>query len=224
MAGAAAFATLVTGGAVRPFRVADDLGLGALAFIAGRLVVVVAHELAHALTLASFGRRPRRLGFKLLGIVPYAFVDTSEAWFEGRSRRIAVAAAGPIADTCLAGLFALVAVCAAASRPMSRTSWPSAPILGTLLNLNPLLDRDGYQILVDVVREPGLRRRARDRIAGRLAAAERSRSVALYALAMLAAAVVTAAAGTLTATQIAGRGRAVAPWHSCSGSCRPLCC
>jgi putative peptide zinc metalloprotease protein len=40
--------------------------------------------------------------------------------------------------------------------------------LGGLFNLNPMLDRDGYNILVDLLREPGLRRRAREQLSARL--------------------------------------------------------
>ena len=32
--------------------------------------------------------------------------------------------------------------------------------VGALFNLNPLMERDGYHVLVDLLREPGLRRRA----------------------------------------------------------------
>ena len=35
-----------------------------------------------------------------------------------------------------------------------------AAYVGAFFNLNPFIDRDGYQILVDALREPGLRRRA----------------------------------------------------------------
>jgi hypothetical protein len=38
-----------------------------------------------------------------------------------------------------------------------------------LFNLNPLLERDGYHVLVDVVRQPGLRRRALEQLRRRLA-------------------------------------------------------
>jgi putative peptide zinc metalloprotease protein len=34
------------------------------------------------------------------------------------------------------------------------------------MNLNPFLDRDGYHALVDLLREPQLRRRSRARLAG----------------------------------------------------------
>ena len=43
-----------------------------------------------------------------------------------------------------------------------------AAYVGACFNLNPFLDRDGYQILVDVLREPGLRRRSREQFARRL--------------------------------------------------------
>ncbi len=36
--------------------------------------------------------------------------------------------------------------------------------VGALFNLNPLLERDGYHVLVDLLREPGLRRRASQRL------------------------------------------------------------
>ena len=80
---------------VTPFVVADHLGWGAAVFLAGRLAAVSLHEIGHGLAVASFGRRVRRAGVKLILIFPFGFVDTSDAWFEPRRRRIAVSAAGP---------------------------------------------------------------------------------------------------------------------------------
>ena len=57
---------------------------------------VAVHETAHGLAMASFGRKIHKAGLKLVMIFPYAFVDTSEAWFEPRKRRIAISAAGRI--------------------------------------------------------------------------------------------------------------------------------
>ena len=39
-----------------------------------------------------------------------------------------------------------------------------AGYLGALLNLNPLLERDGYHVLADLLGAPGLRRRAAQRV------------------------------------------------------------
>jgi putative peptide zinc metalloprotease protein len=47
-----------------------------------------------------------------------------------------------------------------------------AAYVGAFFNLNPFIDRDGYQILVDVLREPGLRRRAKAQFSRRLSGGE----------------------------------------------------
>jgi putative peptide zinc metalloprotease protein len=43
-----------------------------------------------------------------------------------------------------------------------------AGYVGAFFNLNPFIDRDGYHILVDYLREPGLRKRAKDQFSRRL--------------------------------------------------------
>jgi putative peptide zinc metalloprotease protein len=48
-----------------------------------------------------------------------------------------------------------------------------AAYVGAFFNLNPFLDRDGYHILVDVLREPGLRQRARQQLAQKLSGVAR---------------------------------------------------
>jgi putative peptide zinc metalloprotease protein len=202
-AGFAAFAAVVASGEVRPLHVAGQLSVGAAAFLAGRLAVVTLHELGHALTLASFGRRSRRIGFKLILVFPYGFVDTSEGWFEPRRRRIAVSAAGPITDGFLAGACSLVALAGAGSARSVAFQLALGAYLGMLLNLNPMLERDGYHALVDVLGEPDLRRRARAqltrRLAGRSSSAAEPRSVALYGVATLVWSIVAACfAGAMT--------------------------
>ena len=163
VAGLVAFPYLVVGRYGTPFVVAHKIGIGGLVFLLGRFGVVAVHETAHGLTLASYGRRVRKAGLKLLLIFPYAYVDTSEAWFEPRRRRIAISAAGPVSDLSLGAIFALV--CLALPAGVLRDIFfqlAFAAYLGAFFNLNPFVDRDGYQILVDVLREPGLRRRARE--------------------------------------------------------------
>jgi pSer/pThr/pTyr-binding forkhead associated (FHA) protein len=120
--GAVAFASLVAGDEVRPFQVGD--GLGWIAFLAGSIAAVVVAKLAHALTLASFGRRPR-LGLRCVT-------------FEVRSRRMAVAAAGLVADVCLAGLFSLIALCVPGLGADIAYPLALGAYLGALLNLNPM--------------------------------------------------------------------------------------
>jgi putative peptide zinc metalloprotease protein len=177
-----------------PFVVASKIGVGGLVFLAGRFLVVAIHECAHGLTMASFGRRVERAGLKLLFIFPYAFVDTSEAWFEPRRRRIAISAAGPASDFTLGGLFSILCLV----RPPGTLrdilfQLAFGAYVGGVMNLNPFLDRDGYHVLVDLLREPNLRRRAREQFARRLSGQRGdgdSRVLALYSLCALAWSVV----------------------------------
>jgi putative peptide zinc metalloprotease protein len=166
--GLGTFVSLVVTAGPLPFRVADSYSLGALVFILARLALVAAHEVAHGLTLLSFGRPVRRAGLKLVLIFPYAFVDTSEAWHEPRRRRIAISAAGPVSDLVCGGACALAASALTGVSAEIAYQLALAAYLGAFYNLNPLLERDGYHILVDVLGEPNLRRRSRERLAGAL--------------------------------------------------------
>jgi putative peptide zinc metalloprotease protein len=169
VAGALAFAYLVAGRYGTPFVVASRVGLGGLVFLIGRLGLAAIHEMAHALTMASFGRRVGTAGVKLVLIFPYAFVDTSDAWFEPRRRRIAVSAAGPVSDFTLGGLFALLALCLPPGTLRDIFfQLALAGYIGGLFNLNPFLPRDGYQILVDALRQPQLKARANAQLKRRL--------------------------------------------------------
>ncbi|HET6689668.1 MAG TPA: hypothetical protein VFG74_02285, partial [Miltoncostaeaceae bacterium] len=173
------------------FVVADRIGLGGIVFLMGRFLVVVIHELAHGLAMASFGRRVPRAGIKTIIGIPFAFVDTTEAWFEPRRRRIAISAAGPASDVVVGGVAALAALALDAGNLRDIVYQVAlAAYVGAFYNLNPMLDRDGYHMLVDHLGEPGLRRRARERLARRLAgrrptAGDTSRAIAIYGVASL---------------------------------------
>jgi putative peptide zinc metalloprotease protein len=152
-----------------PFVVASKIGLGGLVFLLGRFVMVAFHELGHGLTVASFGRRVPRAGFKLMMVFPYAFVDTSDAWFEPKRRRLAISGAGPVSDFVVGGIFSLLAFGLAEGTVRDVFfNLAFAAYIGGLFNLNPFLERDGYHMLVDMVREPGLRRRSRQWLSSRL--------------------------------------------------------
>jgi putative peptide zinc metalloprotease protein len=169
LAGLLVFPYLVVARYGTPFVVARKIGLGGLVFVLGRFAIVAVHETAHGLTMASFGRRVHAAGLKMMLIFPYAYVDTSEAWFEPRRRRVAISAAGPVSDLSLGALFALL--CFALPAGTLRDilfQLAFAAYLGAFFNLNPFVERDGYQILVDLLREPGLRRRAREQLSRRL--------------------------------------------------------
>ena len=191
VAGLAAFSALIVGRGGTPFVVANRIGIGGIVFLIGRLLVVVIHEMAHGLAMASFGRRVPRAGIKLIIAFPFAFVDTTAAWFEPRRRRIAISAAGPASDLVVGGIAALVALALDAGNLRDIVYQVAlAAYVGAFYNLNPMLDRDGYHMLVDYLGEPGLRKRARERMARRLAgqrpaAGDTSRAIAIYGVASL---------------------------------------
>jgi FHA domain len=175
VAGVGMFAALIALRYGTPFVVASKIGIGGLVFLLGRFLVVAVHETAHGLTMASFGRRVEKAGLKLVVILPYAYVDTSEAWFEPRRRRIAISAAGPASDLALGAIFS--ACCLALADGTVRDVFfqlAFAAYVGAFFNLNPFIERDGYHMLVDWLREPGLRRRAREQFARRLSGRGRS--------------------------------------------------
>jgi putative peptide zinc metalloprotease protein len=174
VAGIAAFVYLVAGRYGTPFVVAKKIGIGGLIFLAGRFAFVAVHELAHGLTMASYGRRVDRAGLKAILILPYVFVDTSEAWFEPKRHRIAVSAAGPVSDFCIGGLFSVLCLVVEGTLREVFFQLAFAAYVGGLFNLNPFLDRDGYHILVDVLGEPGLRRRAKKQFERRVTGDKRA--------------------------------------------------
>jgi putative peptide zinc metalloprotease protein len=126
---------------------------------AGALLIV--HELGHALTTKHYGREVRRGGLRLYFGVPAAFVDTSDIWLEGRRARMAVTWAGPYTGFILGGLAALLL--------WLRPDLAAAPLLfqiaalgfaASIVNLNPLLNLDGYYLLSDALEIPNLRERS----------------------------------------------------------------
>ena len=174
VAGLAAFAYLVIGRYGTPFVVSQRIELGALVFLLGRFALVAVHETAHGLAMASFGRKIHKAGVKLVAIFPYAFVDTSEAWFEPRTRRIAISAAGPISDFSLGAIFSICCVFVDGTVRDVFFQLAFAGYVGAFFNLNPFIDRDGYHMLVDYLREPGLRKRAKDQFSRRLSGKART--------------------------------------------------
>jgi putative peptide zinc metalloprotease protein len=171
-----------------PLVVAHRLLLGGLVFIAGRFLLVALHESAHGLALAHYGRRTDRAGLRLVMLFPYAFVDTSEAYFEPRSHRIVISAAGPLSDFACGAAFSIA--CALSPKGNVRDvlfQLAFAAYVGAFFNANPFLDRDGYQILSDWLGQSRLRERARAQLSARLSGTAHDGSSVLgrYAIAGL---------------------------------------
>lgn len=135
------------------------IGVVALWLAAGLLLII--HELGHALTTKHYGREVHRGGLMLYFGVPAAFVDTSDMWLEDKRARLAVTWAGPYTGFVLGGLAAIAL--------WLRPELAAAPLLfqiaaigfaTSIVNLNPLLNLDGYYLLSDALELPNLRARS----------------------------------------------------------------
>ncbi|RME50201.1 MAG: hypothetical protein D6796_03460, partial [Caldilineae bacterium] len=132
----------------------------ALLLLANTLVIFL-HELAHALTTKHYGREVPSGGAMIFYGMPAFYVNTMDIWLEPRRHRIAVSWAGPFSGMVLGGLCSFLAL--AIDQPLlSQLCFKMAFLgyVGCLVNLNPLLELDGYFMLMDALGIPMLRRRA----------------------------------------------------------------
>lgn len=122
-------------------------------------IMIVLHESGHAFTVKRFGREIRRAGVGWYWFGPIAYADTSDMWMADRRQRIIVTFAGPYASTLVASIAAIVAVLLGSS-VLAVAFWQLAflSLYAVVLNLNPLLELDGYYILMDYLDHPNLRR------------------------------------------------------------------
>lgn len=136
--------------------------LGGLALMVCLGVVALAiHELGHAMAVKHAGRRVSRAGVMVYYGLPAGYVDTTDVWMAPRSKRLMTSFAGPWTGLLLGG----VSATAAFFLPQGPLGaflfvWGFVCLVDTLLNFNPLLELDGYYLLVDLVEKPMLRARA----------------------------------------------------------------
>jgi hypothetical protein len=136
-----------------------------LALYAGLAVVIIVHELAHALTCVHYGGHVHKMGVMLFYVTLAAYADTSDAWlFPSRWRRAGVSLAGPLSTLVFAALGAWAWWLAPAGSLFAHLAimLVVATVPLTFTNLNPFLEYDGYYVLSDLTGIPNLRRRSFD--------------------------------------------------------------
>lgn len=147
----------------RTFRQASsgDFGIGGLVVTFGGLALAgLGHEAAHAIATKAEGRRVGRAGIGLMMFTPVIWVDTSDAWFIGRTRRAIVNAAGPLFNFAVAGILGIVAALTT-GRVQDLAIWLAvANVVSVVFNLSPLLEFDGYYVLSDLTNINALRHKA----------------------------------------------------------------
>jgi putative peptide zinc metalloprotease protein len=164
LAGLAAFILLLLGARQdqdQLFAAGGSAPLQLAALWLALLISFLLHESAHALAVKHFGRELRGGGAMLYFGTPAFFVDTSDIWRSPSRARMLVSAAGPMSDLFVGALAALL-VLLKPDLAINTVAYKLAftCYIATLFNANPLLELDGYFILVDWLRLPDLRRRA----------------------------------------------------------------
>ena len=139
-------------------------GSAALAIVLLVVLAIVAlgvHEIGHGLAVKHSGRRVHQAGVRLYFGLPAAFVDTTDVWMAPPEQRLLTAFAGPWTGLALGGLCAIAAVVLNTGGPGSFLFTAAFVFLvDNLFNFNPLLELDGYYMLIDFLDRPLLRSRS----------------------------------------------------------------
>ncbi|HEV8655886.1 MAG TPA: cyclic nucleotide-binding domain-containing protein [Candidatus Limnocylindria bacterium] len=134
--------------------------LGILALTLLQVASISVHEAGHALAIRHYGRKVRRLGLMIYYLFPCAYVDATDMAMATRRQRIVVSLAGPIGGATVGAICAFIA--AFDSGVVGSVAFQAASLFTfqLVLNLVPILELDGYHVLVDVLDAPFLRQRS----------------------------------------------------------------
>jgi CRP-like cAMP-binding protein len=139
----------------------DSYVLGLLALTVLQVLSISVHEAGHALAIRHFGRHVRHFGVAMYYLFPCFYVDSTDMSLGSRWQRVVVSLAGPFAGLTVAAACALVAQLfpgTLAGEIGFKAS--SLLVFQFVLNLLPILELDGYHVVVDALDAPLLRQRA----------------------------------------------------------------
>ncbi len=147
----------------------SSVGTGVISLFIANLFVIFIHELAHGLTTKHWGRELNRGGFLIYWGFPAFFVDTRDTWLSPRLHRVLVSWAGPHSGLILGGIAGGLLTIINSDFYTNEIDiiWVRfiyhvgfLAYFSVIINLNPLLELDGYFMLMDWLEMPGLRQRA----------------------------------------------------------------
>jgi putative peptide zinc metalloprotease protein len=132
--------------------------LGAIGLFVCNYALAVFHEHGHGLAVKASGRKVIKGGFMLYLGAPCFFVDTTDMWLGTKNQRIAVSWAGPFVTMIIASICSIAVAFFPSSGFVPLLFMISVlGMFSMLMNLNPLLEWDGYYMLMNYLEMPGLR-------------------------------------------------------------------
>lgn len=141
------------------------LGWELVPLLAALALVMILHELAHAVTLKAYGGKVPQIGVMLLYLTPALFCNTSDTWrLPVRRHRVAVVSAGVFFQFVVAGTGAVLFWLLPSSVPsevVRVVGWFA--VINAALGISnsiPFLKQDGYWMLALALDRPNLRAEA----------------------------------------------------------------
>ena len=161
VAGPPLFAIELFRGRYSVYRLGGSYAAAALLYAVLTFVAVVIHELGHGCAVVHAGRRVREGGLLIYFGLPSAYVDTTDVWMVPRRARLRTSLAGPWTGLVLGGITATLTVLLPRG-PVGTILFAMTLVFAVaeLVNFNPLLELDGYYMLIDLLEKPLLRPRS----------------------------------------------------------------
>src|SRR5260221_4652142 len=135
--------------------------LGIAVLLVLQVMSISVHEAGHALAIRHYKRHVRRFGFMIFYLFPCFYVDSTDMSLGTRGQRIVVSLSGPFAGLTTA------AACAVGAAVLPGTlggelffKAASIFVFQFIFNLLPILELDGYYVLIDSLDAPFLRQRS----------------------------------------------------------------
>lgn len=133
-------------------------------------VTIFFHEVSHGVAVKHYGRFVRKGGALIYYGRLAFFIDTTDIWMASRRARIVVSWAGPMANLTIGSITAICALYLNLTPELNNFLFQAAMIvmLVGIFNLHPLMELDGYYMLMDYLEVPNLRRRSLQFVAKKL--------------------------------------------------------
>lgn len=141
--------------------VSEVLNVGSvLILVATFFILIVIHEMSHALVCRYYGGQVTEMGFLFLYFQPCCYCNLSDAWlFKKKSQRLAVMSAGLYSQFILLTLAMVLWRVTVPQTFISEVARLLVVVIWItfIFNLNPLIKLDGYYLLSDWLELPNLR-------------------------------------------------------------------